>query len=307
MNTAPLIMTENRLSKLHSDLQQLKGSLADINLPSCHTFSKCLSAWEETLAGHLPYIHIPTFCLDDCIPELVLALAALGAQQRYETRTSILLYHAAKIAALERIHPSHFRDTNGISSSGFQQPGASIQSASALLTLMIFATWSADARLVDEAFELHCPLLYCLRTDSLTDNDEVFNQDWYSWALSETRIRVKLMAFCFFNLHTITYNHPPVLFWHEVNLRLPCTVKEWHATENIHWVIARQEVLIEQRRFPEALKALLSSNRQTSQIQPAPSPFGNYVLLHGLLQRIYLVRQLAVTPTLPEDDIAKLQ
>ncbi|KAH6648876.1 hypothetical protein BKA67DRAFT_576115 [Truncatella angustata] len=305
-NTSPLTMTEECLSNLRSGLQQLKGGLADMSLPSCHTFTKCLSAWEETLASHLPYIHIPTLCLNNCIPELVLALAALGAQQRYETKTSMLLYNAGKTVALQRIHLTRLRKSEGISASGFHPPGSIIQSASALLTLMIFATWSANAKLVEEAFEFHSSLMYCLRGDGLTDEDETSYQDWYSWALSETRIRVKLMAFCFLNLHTIAYDHPPVLFWHDVDLKLPCTVREWYATEDIYWVLARQEVLNEQRRFPESLKALLSSDGQASQIQPAPSPFGNYVLLQGLLQRIYLVRQLAITPNLPEEDIVKL-
>jgi hypothetical protein len=300
-------MTEDRLESLQRNLQQFKGSLSNIALPSCHTFTKSLSAWEETLASHLPYIHIPTLCLNDCIPELVLALAALGAQQRYETRTSLLLYRAGKTVALERIRLNRLRNKTGTSITGFGESRTNIESASALLTLMVFATWSADGTLVDEAFELHSSLMFCLRGDGLTDNNENSSQDWSSWALAETRTRVKFMTFCFLNLHTIAYNHPPVLFWHEVDLKLPCTVREWHATGALQWLLARQEVVDEQRRFPESLKALLSSDGQTSQIQPVPSPFGNYVLLHGLLQRIYLIRQLAITPTLEEEDIVKLR
>ncbi|KAH7012627.1 uncharacterized protein B0I36DRAFT_378351 [Microdochium trichocladiopsis] len=296
-------MTEDRLGNLQRKLQQFKDSLADISLPSCHTFTKCLSAWEETLASHLPYIHIPTLCLNDCIPELVLALAALGAQQRYETRTSLLLFHAGKTIALERIRLTRLRNKEAKPTPGLDQSETIIQSASALLTLIVLATWSANAELVDEAFELHRPLMFCLREDGLTDEDEMSNQDWSLWALSETRIRIKAMAFCFLNLHTIAYDHPPVLFWHEVDLKLPCTVREWHAMEEFQWLLARQEVVNEQRRFPESLKALLSSDGQTPQMQPAPSPLGNYVLLHGLLQRIYLIRQIAVTPILREEDI----
>ncbi|KAH8194027.1 hypothetical protein TruAng_011808 [Truncatella angustata] len=264
------------------------------------------SAAERKSDGPIPFApRLVGYSKDTGINQ-VLALAALGAQQRYETKTSMLLYNAGKTVALQRIHLTRLRKSEGISASGFHPPGSIIQSASALLTLMIFATWSANAKLVEEAFEFHSSLMYCLRGDGLTDEDETSYQDWYSWALSETRIRVKLMAFCFLNLHTIAYDHPPVLFWHDVDLKLPCTVREWYATEDIYWVLARQEVLNEQRRFPESLKALLSSDGQASQIQPAPSPFGNYVLLQGLLQRIYLVRQLAITPNLPEEDIVKL-
>ncbi|KAG7428684.1 hypothetical protein Forpi1262_v009408 [Fusarium oxysporum f. sp. raphani] len=236
----------------------------------------------------------------------VLALAALGAQQRYETRTSLLLFHAGKTIALERIRLTRLRNKEAKPTPGLDQSETIIQSASALLTLIVLATWSANAELVDEAFELHRPLMFCLREDGLTEEDEMSNQDWSLWALSETRIRIKAMAFCFLNLHTIAYDQPPVLFWHEVDLKLPCTVREWHAMEEFQWLLARQEVVNEQRRFPESLKALLSSDGQTPQMQPAPSPLGNYVLLHGLLQRIYLIRQIAVTPILREEDIINL-
>jgi hypothetical protein len=300
-------MTEERYGTLQSNLQQFKDSMDDFSLPSCHAFTKYLSAWEESLALHLPYIHIPTFCLDDCIPEFVLALAALGAQQRYERRASLLLYRAGKTIALERLRFTRLENQEGVHASELDQPATIIQSAGTLLTLIVFATWSANTGVVNEAFELHGPLMFWLRKDGVVNNDETSHQDWYSWVQLETRIRVKLMAFCFFNLHTIAYNHHPVLLWHEIDLRLPCTVREWHAMESFQWLLARQEVTNEQRHFVESLKALLGSDAEMSQIHPAPSPFGNYALLHGLLQRIYLVRQLAITPTLRHEDIIELQ
>lgn len=299
-------MTEERYGILQSNMQQL-GDDVNVSLPSCHAFTKYLSAWEETLATHLPYIHIPTFCLDDCIPEFVLALAALGAQQRYEKRASLLLYYSSKTIALKRLHLTRLRNQEGDRAPEPNRSSTIVQSTGTLLTLIVFATWSAKTEVVNEAFELHSPLMFYLREDGLANKDETSHQDWYSWVQSETRIRVKLMAFCFLNLHTIAYNHQPVLFWHEVNLRLPCTVREWHAMESSQWLLARREITSEQNPFIEALKALLSSDAQMSQIRPTPSPFGNYALLHGLLQRIYLVRQLAIAPTLREDDMIELQ
>ncbi|KAJ6438186.1 Alternative oxidase [Purpureocillium lavendulum] len=298
-------MTEDRLRILKSKIKQFKGSSDDVDLPSGYTFTKHLSAWEETLANHLPYIHVPTLRLNECIPELVLALAALGAQQRYETRASLLLYHTSKDIALERMRITRSRK-GGASTVRSEQSGTVLQSACTLLTLLIFATWSADAKLVEEALELHSPLIFCLRDDGLGDDNEIPGQDWHSWAASETRIRIKLMAFCFLNLHTIAYDHPPALFWHEVNLRLPCTVEEWHAADPARWFQSLEQVTERQRCFPEALKQLLSMDGQAAQIQPAPSPFGNYVLLHGLIQRIHLIRQLTGPSALEEEDITKL-
>lgn len=300
-------MTEERYETLQSNLQQFKDSMDDFRLPSCHAFTKYLSAWEESLAHHLPYIHIPTFCLDNCIPEFVLALAALGAQQRYERHISLSLYRAGKTIALRRLYSTGLKSQERACIPELDWPATVIQSAGTLLTLIVFASWSANAEVVNEAFELHSPLIFWLREDSPLDKDEIISQDWCTWALSETRIRVKLMAFCFLNLHTIAYNYQPVLFWHEVNLRLPCTVREWHAMESFQWLLARQEVINEQKPFLESLKVLFSSDAEMPQIHPAPSPFGNYVLLHGLLQRIHLVRQLAIAPTLQDEDIFELQ
>ncbi|RGP63927.1 c2h2 type zinc finger domain [Fusarium sporotrichioides] len=234
------------------------------------------SSW---LAGHSIGM---SFNQDNCLPEFVLALAALGAQQRYERHISLSLYRAGKAIALRRLYSTGLKSQEGACVPVLDWSAIIVQSASTLLTLIVFASWSANAEVVNEAFELHTPLMFWLREDSLVDKDEIISQDWYTWAQSETRIRVKLMAFCFFNLHTIAYNYQPILFWHEVNLRLPCTVREWHAMEGFQWLLARQE------------------------IHPAPSPFGNYVLLHGLLQRIHLVRQLAIAPTLQNEDVIEL-
>jgi hypothetical protein len=300
-------MTEERYETLQINLQQFKNTMNDFSLPSCHAFTKYLSAWEESLAHHLPYIHIPTFCLDNCIPEFVLALAALGAQQRYERHISLLLYRAGKAIALRRLYSTGLKSQERACMPELTWPATIIQSAGTLLTLIVFASWSASAEVVNEAFELHTPLMFWLREDNLVNKDEITSQDWYTWAQSETRIRVKLMAFCFFNLHTIAYNYQPVLFWHEVDLRLPCTVREWHATESFQWLLARQEVPNEQRPFLESLNLLLRSDMELSQIHPAPSPFGNYVLLHGLLQRIHLVRQLTISPALQDEDVIELQ
>ncbi|KIL87808.1 hypothetical protein FAVG1_08687 [Fusarium avenaceum] len=243
---------------------------------------------------------------NNCMPEFVLALAALGAQQRYERHISLSLYRAGKAIALRRLYSTGSKSQERACIPELDWPATVIQSAGTLLTLIVFASWSANAEVVNEAFELHSPLMFWLREDSHIDKDEIISPDWHTWAKSETRIRVKLMAFCFFNLHTIAYNHQPVLFWHEVNLRLPCTVREWHAMESFQWLLARQEVTNEQRPFLESLNVLLRSDIEISQIHPAPSPFGNYVLLHGLLQRIHLVRQLAIAPTLQDKDIIQL-
>lgn len=67
-----------------------------------------MEAWRIGLSRHFPVIHFPTFRLGNCIPELILAIAALGAVQALEEHTSRKLYKAARAVALERLQVDRF-------------------------------------------------------------------------------------------------------------------------------------------------------------------------------------------------------
>ena len=75
---------------------------------------------------------------------------------------------------------------------------------------------------------------------------------------------------------------------------------------------ARREVPKEQLLFQDALSLLLRNVDSTAPLDPIPTPLGNYVLLHGLLQRIYIVRDLSLpladqSASLPSDEVEKLE
>lgn len=53
-------------------------------LPSRQTLSRYVASWMRSFHPHLPFIHIPTTCLEDKTPMLVLTLAATGSFYGFE-------------------------------------------------------------------------------------------------------------------------------------------------------------------------------------------------------------------------------
>jgi hypothetical protein len=73
------------------------------SLPSRHTLSRFWEGYINGFHEHLPFLHIPTISAVSCAPELVLALAAVGAQYRFENHRGNGLWYASRAVALEQI------------------------------------------------------------------------------------------------------------------------------------------------------------------------------------------------------------
>ena len=101
MNSLEITLDDIKILK--DGLNSFQSSLDDFTIPSHHTLTRHMDAWRITLGVHFPVIHFPTFQVRNCIPELVLAMAALGALQTAEERAAKKLYRAAKTVALERL------------------------------------------------------------------------------------------------------------------------------------------------------------------------------------------------------------
>ena len=75
----------------------------DCVLPSRHTLSRYMEGCIKGLLEHLPFLHVPTFSLASSAPELVLAMAAVGAQFRFEGHNANILFYAAEAVVLEQV------------------------------------------------------------------------------------------------------------------------------------------------------------------------------------------------------------
>ena len=319
----------------------------DFKLPSRHTLTRYISSFFDGFHSHLIFIH-HTWRVDEAPPELVLAIAAVGAQYCFEHRNSERLFYAGKVILMERLRheidkfghetdtflnlhgcpPPLDRDSRGASCRG-DIHGAQerhwgnwevMDAVRTLITLMGYATWEPKQTLLREAFACQSLLVQVLRGIGLKEEpepeDDASEDDlqtsWLEWVRRESTRRGKLIAFSFLHIHSVAYNTYPVLRTNEIHLRLPCSTREWQAPTACHWEAARRDVRKEQLHFQDALSLLLRTIDAPAPLDPIPTPLGNYVLLHGLLQRIYIVRDLSLplayqSACLPADEVEKLE
>lgn len=322
-------------------------------MPSRHALTRYVTSFFEGFHSHMPFIHLPTWRILDHPLELILGITAIGAQYCFEHRVAERLFFAGKAIALHRLQLRRGSGAHWTSGGkeGDEEEDDRTEMVRALVTLMGFATWAPKVSLLREAFTLQTVLAQLLResgishdaiqespnisissTDSHDDNidDEDENKPWLAWVRQESTRRSKLISFSFLHTHSIAYDVYPVLRSNEIGLRLPCSTPEWKAPTAAAWRRARAEVVKEQLFFQEALGQLLrhsstktnpgnsgsSSGTSTppQPLDPIPTPLGNYLLLHGLLQRIHILRDLslpALSPSpsssLPSDEVDKLE
>ncbi|KAK1622999.1 hypothetical protein BDP81DRAFT_411081 [Colletotrichum phormii] len=339
IESQPYRISDEQRYRLNSSIETFREILdPDFKFPSRHALSRYLTSFFEGFHSHMPFIHTPTWRVPEHSIELVLGLAAVGAQYCFEHRMSERLFHAGKAILMERLmHESEtFGAKTGSSlnlhnltpqrraSQGFQErdwgPWEPIETVRALIALMGYATWEPKVSLVQEAFALQALLAQILREVGLYEEDvpqlpadqTTPQAAWQAWVRQESTRRAKLIAFSFMHTHSIAYNVYPVLRSNEVGLRLPCSTGEWKAQSACQWQTARRETEKQQLYFQDALSLLLRNTDGTAPVDPIPTPLGNYILLHGLLQRIYIVRDLSLpvmdhSASLPSEEVDKLE
>ncbi|CAG7921851.1 unnamed protein product [Penicillium olsonii] len=283
---------------------QLQGALSKFNqfLPSFHlpsrlAIARYMSGFVDGFSHHNPFIHIPTLrnMTTEHTPELTLGILAIGAQYRYERKTAKSLYLAARAVVLERRRQGNFFcPSRSVSPHRpFEGPHLShhewMHRIRTLLLLTIFASWQGDSTLLQEAFEYQGILARCIREIGLSECSDEAEGDWLAWTRNESDRRTKLFGWSLLNLHGFAFDTPPLLLGREINMSLPCSCKEWVAPNRTQWLAAYETSRV---RFKEAH----GSHLATGTTQPPVSglsPFANYVLIHALIQRIYLMQELS--------------
>lgn len=136
-----------------------------------------------------------------------------------------------------------------------------------------------------------------LREEGLVAEQHQQAADWETWVRLEASTRTKLVAYCFFNLCSIAYNTPPLLLTSEVHLCLPNSSRLWRAENAWQWQEARQSYPHIEIPLQEAFARLL--NRSSQAPPPTLTSLGNYVLIHALIQHIFLLKQTSFTSLSP--------
>jgi hypothetical protein len=299
----------------------------DFTTPSKYSLSRYLAGYINGFNEHMPFIHIPTLSVSLCSPELVLALAAIGAQYRFENRRGIEMFYAAKSVAIEQLRRregswspqvpwprraslsrssggEHRGPTQSAHSSPYMpsssppvaDPNIQLGTIQALLLLTAFATWERHRELLREAFAFQSTLARLVREDGLASLPAIAAPDnisWDEWIHVEGVKRTKFIIYCFFNLHSILWNVPPLILNAEVKLNLPDPKEIWKAAGPIQWRRLRSQNQAPQLGFPEALSRLFSKVPPTS--AGHISSLGNYILIHAIIQQIFFARQVALS------------
>ncbi|KAK1140236.1 hypothetical protein N8T08_010533 [Aspergillus melleus] len=306
--------------------------------PSRHALSRFFAGYINGLNEHLPFIHVPTLSVARCSPELTLALAAAGSHYRFENNRGIDLFHAAKAILLERLHrrdskqvqyptwnflspSSGYHDSRGSSttsnhaSSPFQQhhiahqidpSGYAPQDSEAhmevirtFLLLTVFASWERHPELLREILSLQSTLARLVREHGLSEPPPSPDaNNWEEWVRREGNRRTKFIVYCFFNLHSIMYNIPPLVLNAELKLNMPCSHDVWKASNPSQWRRVIRSRPGSEVSFPEAFTKLFLKSSIPNSSAPI-SPLGNYILIHALIQQIFFARQLCLSaPTM---------
>lgn len=292
----------------------------DFKLPSRLAFSRYIAAYINGFHEHLPFLHIPTMRIETCSIELALAMAAVGAQYCFEGDRGVELFHASQAIASRRIrrkdarlasqhHRGQYDYSSRRSSVSFSLSGPGglssdagtpidvpmededlMQTAQALLILMAMATWAKHKEILREALAIQSVLATLVRDDGLRSQSTDTEMYWEVWVRAETTKRTKFIVFCFFNLHCIVYNIPPLILNSELKMTLPSSSAEFKATNVYEWREARKKAT-KSTTFQDALGRLFS--RGGRDITEWNSSLGNYILIHAIIQHIFFIRQTA--------------
>ncbi|OJJ05133.1 hypothetical protein ASPVEDRAFT_86499 [Aspergillus versicolor CBS 583.65] len=311
----PWMMPEAQRIQLQEAVDQFAHVLPQLVLPSRLAIARYVSGYVDGFSHHHPFIHIPTLRLVSYLesPELILAILAIGAQYRYETKTAHGLYHASRAIVLERIRRGDFfrphQDSVGDQTNAKDDlsPHGWMDRIRTLVLLFVYSSWKNEPEFINQAFEYQGIIARCLREVRLTEESDLEPDNWTEWARDETDRRTKLFAWCLISLHSIAFDTPPALLFREINLFLPSTCKEWVARNQKEWKNARAHAP-DRATFKDVHASHLGT--ASSPHAPGLSPMGNYILVHALIQRIYLAQQLSHDPyaqSLTPSDIADFE
>lgn len=302
-------MTQSHYARLLEDIEQFRGVIPDFALPSRHALTRFIMGYFDGFHNHLPFIHLPTFSLVECAPEFTLEIAAVGAQYRFESHVGLSLFDAAKAVSMEQARRRTRNYSEKVVGSRMANPlkprpsynlsekakWSRLQTVRALLLLIVFATWDDDPELLREAIGFQTILAGCLRESTFTEHtNNCIGGNWQEWARMEGDRRVKLVVFCYLTLQAIVYNIPPTILNDEIHLRLPCSSVQWNAKSDSEWARTACSTEDCQPFFQDALASLLMKPCQLPASQRYfASPLGNFVLIHALLQRLFMIQQVA--------------
>ncbi|KAM0553142.1 hypothetical protein ACHAPJ_007429 [Fusarium lateritium] len=257
-------------------------------------------------------------------PELILALAAVGALHRFEHAKGIELYRVAKILLnrqLDQFYETNLSSPTG-SSSGFanatsvnasehiqsspilSQGQRGLRLLQGLIVLMAMTSWGEQV-LVRDALSMASQVATLVREFGISNVEETVFRDmsWEEWIFAEERRRTLFVAYALFGLQCAAFNVPPMILNQEVGLNLPGCASGWEAPTAVEWSRIHNTNAYCPKSFQHTIGELLSEKQIHH--ERSISSFGNYVLIHGLFLHIFYARNAVGPGTDPGDSLSE--
>ncbi|KAL7952070.1 hypothetical protein V8C42DRAFT_306069 [Trichoderma barbatum] len=312
--TNPWTVSAAAYEKLTAEVAKHAGVLPEpFTLPSRQTLSRYVASWMRSFHPHLPFIHIPTTCLEFKSPMLVLTLAATGAFYGFEHTHGYSMYFIAKsiityeleercrASTLQLLRtfpryaglPTGSPDATAQSSVTPQLPISSpvdIELLQSLLVLVLTMSW-LDEPLAQDALAMSSQLTELTREALKYPIPETAAGNWRAWAYEEERRRTLFSAYFVINILTVCFNVPPQITSSEVSLPLPSSEAEFKAPNSNAWLSLRQKSDSRQPDFQLCLQQLLSGKPLAK--EDSATEFGNYMLVQSLLIQVHFEHQVA--------------
>ncbi|KAM5349916.1 hypothetical protein ACJ41O_006421 [Fusarium nematophilum] len=314
---------ERMLRELEGFPSRMPG---DFVLPSKHAISRFVSAYFNVFNEHYPFLHVATIRVGAMRIELILAIAAVGARYSREPDVSNQLFHLAKDVALERFRrrrdpeatacnrdemsdrdDTGAEDNSALSADSSDRRYATVETIQAMVLLIAIGIWFRRDPDLYEALSIRSILDSLVREDNLAYDWTLQPHHWHNWVRYETLKRTKLVIFCFFNIHTIAFDMPPMMLSNELRMHPPCAETQWKAASEHEWLsLAPGDIFgpsedlatvfekLFESNVTEPMPASVTEQNASNSTSGTPtqgfSSLGGCVLMHAIIQRIWLVR-----------------
>ncbi|KAJ5974104.1 hypothetical protein N7481_011314 [Penicillium waksmanii] len=318
----PWILSFAAYKRISEKVAQSKSILPDFKLPSKFALTRYLEGYFCGFHDHLPFLHPVTFDPQNIELELFLAMTSCGAFYRFEHAQGYQMYDAARCLversfSLRRrrtmesliVRPLASVGTRGDpcspSKTSYSPHSADncsdydelhsqscLQRTQTLIILIAISAWG-EQPLVQDSLAMGSQLAVLIREIGISRPDDTTDMtlSWTTWVRHQQRRRTLLVAYILFNLHSIAYNVPPLILNQEVALCLPSCEAEWKVRSQAGWERYQQGYHCREHSFTITLDRLLQGRSVSD--HGAISAFSNYVLIHGLIQKINLKHQTA--------------
>jgi hypothetical protein len=283
----PWYITKSGYERFGLEIQQYSQVLpTGYSLPSRNSLARYLEKYLKCVSEFLPFIHPASFSFEQKNIELSLAIAALGSLYCYERPKSYELYVLARAIEQERTRRQESQSTSNFLSGRNQSYPDMInylERIQTLILLIIFASWT-DKIFLPDSLSMGSQLAMLVRQNGISQSDEMPNGvDWVTWVVVEERRRTLLAAYAIFNLQSIAFNTPPLILSIEVGVCLPGCSEQWKSKSAAQWQQTNGPL---EQHFKGALRSLFDGTGIPNSC--GVTSIANYMLIHGLLQQIYM-------------------